>query len=144
MPVETPSERRTRLGLTSDQVQPNPGRPQSACETANHTTSSASTVQSRSPPVAKMRLWTSTRTRSKSGLARLNSFFLLATRAYPNQKECERLVKELQGSLLFESFVRNEQPTVPQTMRDTVQVRRSHTMTPERDYNQEDFSYVAF
>ncbi|KAA0196504.1 hypothetical protein FBUS_04858 [Fasciolopsis buskii] len=108
MPVETPLERRVRLGLTNDLGRNSTGRPQSACETTNHSATLASATNARTTPAGKLRLWSSTRTRSKVGLAKAGSFFLLATRAYPNQKECERLTRELQSSLLFESFVRNE------------------------------------
>ncbi|THD22084.1 hypothetical protein D915_007247 [Fasciola hepatica] len=139
MPVETPPERRIRLGLTTDTVRHSTNRPQSACETANHSTSLASATISRTTPVGKLRLWSSTRSRSKVGLAKVSSFFLLATRAYPNQKECERLVKELQNALLFESFVRIEDPRANPTSRANDQSRslpnNPNQITAGKSYN---------
>ncbi|KAA3681945.1 uncharacterized protein DEA37_0006040 [Paragonimus westermani] len=52
----------------------------------------------------RMRTWNSMRVRSRRKLNKVNSFFLLATRAFPDGKECESLVKELMNARFFDIF----------------------------------------
>ncbi|KAF6773719.1 hypothetical protein AHF37_07459 [Paragonimus kellicotti] len=52
----------------------------------------------------RVRTWNSMRVRSRRKLNKVNSFFLLATRAFPNGKECESLVKELRDARFFDIF----------------------------------------
>ncbi|KAF7257876.1 hypothetical protein EG68_05219 [Paragonimus skrjabini miyazakii] len=52
----------------------------------------------------RVRTWNSMRVRSRRKLNKVSSFFLLATRAFPNGKECESLVKELRDARFFDIF----------------------------------------
>ncbi|OON19452.1 hypothetical protein X801_04680 [Opisthorchis viverrini] len=58
----------------------------------------------KSPLLNRIRTWNSMRTRSRKQLSKFNSFFLLATRSFPNSKECETIVKELKEARFFELF----------------------------------------
>ncbi|KAG5443501.1 hypothetical protein CSKR_101061 [Clonorchis sinensis] len=58
----------------------------------------------KSPILSRIRTWNSMRTRSRKQLSKFNSFFLLATRSFPNSKECETIVKELKEARFFELF----------------------------------------
>ncbi|TGZ64013.1 hypothetical protein CRM22_006585 [Opisthorchis felineus] len=58
----------------------------------------------KSPLLNRIRTWNSMRTRSRRQLSKFNSFFLLATRSFPNSKECETIVKELKEARFFELF----------------------------------------
>ncbi|KAF8569866.1 hypothetical protein P879_00822 [Paragonimus westermani] len=72
-------------------------RPASLCEP---TTTKSKSFQW----MNRVRTWNSMRVRSRRKLNKVNSFFLLATRAFPNGKECESLVKELRDARFFDIF----------------------------------------
>ncbi|KAF5403188.1 hypothetical protein PHET_03453 [Paragonimus heterotremus] len=94
--VHSDNARHTCVRSTATPVE-RVSRPASLCE--------PSTTKSKSFQwMNRVRTWNSMRVRSRRKLNKVNSFFLLATRAFPNGKECESLVKELRDARFFDIF----------------------------------------